>query len=176
MKYITTIGDEEFVIEIDHEHEILVDGVRYDTDFQPSPEGNTFSLLLNNRSLEGVVEERDELWQILIRGELYEVQVQDERAYRLAKARGSVTLVTGDAPINSPMPGIIIDVPVTEGEAVSKGDKVIILESMKMENELRAPRDGIVGRVFVEAGANVEKGQPLVVIRDPAAGDDEKTN
>jgi biotin carboxyl carrier protein len=167
MKYITTIGGEEYVIEIDEESQVLVNGERYQIDFQHTPEVNVFSLLLNNRSLEGVVEERDDSWQILIRGELYEVQVQDERAYRLAKARGSVTTVTGDAAIDSPMPGIIIDVPVDEGEVVGKGDTVVILESMKMENELRAPRDGIVARIFVQTGASVEKGQPLVVISDP---------
>lgn len=166
MKYITTIGETEYVIEIDHDHEMLVNGKRYDVDFKSSPEGNVYSLLLNNRSLEGVVEEREEVWEILIRGELYEVQVQDERAYRLAKARGSVTAVTGDASITSPMPGIIIAVPVVKGDEVKKGDKVVILESMKMENELRSPRDGVVNRIFVQPGANVEKGQPLVVIGD----------
>lgn len=167
MRYITVVGDEEYIIEIDNDSEILVNGEKVSIDFQPSAESNVYSLLLNNRSLEGVVETRDDNWEILIRGELYEVQVQDERAYRLAKARGAVAVVTGDASIKSPMPGIIIDVPVAEGALVSKGDKVVILESMKMENELRAPRDGVVARVFVEPGASVEKDQALVVISDP---------
>jgi biotin carboxyl carrier protein len=52
---------------------------------------------------------------------------------------------------------------------VHKGDKVVILESMKMENELRAPRDGIVTQVKVEAGSGVEKGQVLVVISDQSS-------
>jgi biotin carboxyl carrier protein len=64
------------------------------------------------------------------------------------------------------MPGTIIDVPVNKGEHVSKGDKVVILESMKMENELRAPRDGIVTQVNVQPGSAVEKDQTLVVISD----------
>lgn len=167
MKYFTTVGGQQYTIEVDHDNEILVNGERYDIDFQPSPEGSVFSLLLNNRSLEGLAEEREDTWEVLIRGELYEVQVQDERAFRLAKARGTVTAVSGDVTINSPMPGIIVAVPVSEGESVSKGDKVIILESMKMENELRAPRDGVVRRVFVQAGAGVEKNQTLVLIGDP---------
>ena len=57
-------------------------------------------------------------------------------------------------------------VPVTEGQMVQKGDKVIILESMKMENELRAPKNGVVARVNVTQGASVEKDQVLAVIMD----------
>ncbi len=62
------------------------------------------------------------------------------------------------------MPGIIVSVPVAEGDTVHFGDKVIILESMKMENELRAPCDGVVTHVNVAAGASVEKDQALVTI------------
>jgi biotin carboxyl carrier protein len=173
MKYITTVGDEEFIIEIDRDDQILVNGQKYEIDFQPSPEGNVYSLLLDNHSFEGVAEERAEergqTWDVLMKGELYRVEVQDERAYRLAKARESITAVTGEVTIASPMPGIIVAVPVSEGEQVSKGDKVVILESMKMENELRAPRDGIISRVSVKEGASVEKGQILAVISDPDA-------
>lgn len=165
MKYITTINDREYVIEIDHDHEIVVNGAPYEIDFEQLAEG-VLSLLLNHRSLEAVVEAQDDIWNVLIKGELYTVKVQDERAYRLAKARGGATVVTGDAAIKSPMPGIIIAVPVVEGQVVKKGDKVVILESMKMENELRAPRDGVVSRVHVQLGASVEKDQVLAVITD----------
>ena len=65
------------------------------------------------------------------------------------------------------MPGIIIATPVAEGDAVSKGDKVVILESMKMENELKAPRDGVVITLAVEPGMGVEKNQVLAVIGEP---------
>jgi len=170
MKYITTIDEQEYIIEIDHDHEIVVNGVPYEVDFEQLPEGGVLSLLLNNRSLEAMVEAQDDVWNVLIKGELYTVKVQDERAYRLAKARGVAAAVTGDAIIKSPMPGIIIAVPVVEGQVVEKGDQIVILESMKMENELRAPRDGVVGRVHVQAGASVEKDQVLAVITDPAEG------
>ena len=166
MKYITTVNDEEFIIEIEHNNQILVNGVRYDIDFQHLPEADVLSLLLNHQSLEAVVEARDDVWEVLTKGELYTVKVQDERAYRLAKARGVASDIAGEAQIKSPMPGLIVAVPVSEGQHVKKGDKVIILESMKMENELRAPKDGIVARISVESGASVEKDQVLVVIVD----------
>lgn len=166
MKYITTVNDEEFIIEIEHNNQILVNGVRYDIDFQHLPEADALSLLLNNQSLEAVVEARDDVWEVLTKGELYTVKVQDERAYRLAKARGVASDVAGEVPLKSPMPGLIVAVPVTEGQQVQKGDKVIILESMKMENELRAPKDGVVARISVAQGASVEKDQVLAVIID----------
>jgi biotin carboxyl carrier protein len=167
MKYITTINDQKFVIEIEQEGQITVDGRSYDVDFQHLSEGGIISLLLDRRSLEAIVEERDESWEVLIQGELYTVQVQDERAYRLAKARGATAEFSGEATIKSPMPGLIIAVPVQKGQAVKKGDKIIILESMKMENELRSPRDGIVTRINTQVGASVEKNQVLATIGDP---------
>jgi len=164
MKYITTLNDQQYTIEIDHEDRITVNGDSYYIDFHQLSEGGILSLLLNNQSLEAIVEERDGAWEVLIHGELYTVQVQDERAYRLAKARGVTAEMTGEAVIRSPMPGLIIAVPVEEGQVVSKGDQIVILESMKMENELRSPRDGVVKRVHVTPGESVEKNQPLATI------------
>jgi len=166
MKYYVTVADKEYVIEVGPS-ELLVNGQKYIYNFQELPEAGLVSLLLNHRSLEAVVEEQDGISEVLIRGELYTVHVQDERAYRLAKARGTVQSVTGEVAIKSPMPGIIIATPVAEGDRVAKGDKVIILESMKMENELKSPRDGVVLAVAVQPGASVEKGQVLLVIGDP---------
>lgn len=166
MKYITTVNDQEYTVEIDQEGQIMVDGREYRVDFQQLSEGGILSLLLDNHSLEAIVEERDQSWEVLIQGELYTVKVQDERAYRLAKARGIASEVTGEANVKSPMPGLIIDVPVTEGQKIEKGQQVVILESMKMENELRSPRDGIIKRIWVTKGATVEKNEVLVTIGD----------
>jgi biotin carboxyl carrier protein len=169
MKYITRVEDQEFTIVIDRDDLIMVNDQLYHIDFQQLVEGGMLSLLLNNRSLEAIVEERDEAWEVLLRGELYTVQVQDERAYRLAKARGTAAEASGEAVVKSPMPGLIVAVPVEPGQTVKKGDQVIILESMKMENELRSPRDGVVHRVHVAPGAGVEKDQALVTIGDAEA-------
>lgn len=166
MKYIAQINDEEYVIEIGPNNELTVNGEPYQIDFRQLPSSGVASLLLNNHSFEALVEQRNGQWDVLIKGELYAVTVTDERAYRLAQARGSLAAVDGEVNITSPMPGIIIAVPVAEGDVVQQGDKVVILESMKMENELRAPRDGVVSQVLIEAGASVEKDQVLVVISD----------
>ncbi|MFW6070718.1 MAG: biotin/lipoyl-containing protein [bacterium] len=167
MKYITTVNDKEYIIEIDQEHEITVNGQKHQIDFQQLSDGGSLSLIIDHQSLEAIVDERDDAWEVLLHGELYAVTVQDERSYRLAQARGKLSDDGDTVIIRSPMPGLILDVLVEKGDSVSKGQTVVILESMKMENELRAARDGQILRVHVEKGAGVEKNQDLVTIGDP---------
>jgi biotin carboxyl carrier protein len=164
MKYIATVNDETYVIEIGADNRLTINDEPYEIDFRQLSAGDLTSLLLNNRSLEAVVAPHDDYWEVLIMGELYNVQVQDERTHRLSQARGSVHQLDGDAIIKSPMPGIIVTVPAAEGDTVQKGDKIIILESMKMENELRSPCDGVITRVDVIPGEGVEKDQVLAII------------
>lgn len=174
MKYITTVNGQEYIIEIDQENEIKVNGERHGIDFEHLAQDGTLSLLIDNRSLEAIVDERDEAWEVLLHGELYTVHVQDERAYRLAQARGQLSDAAEAVVIRSPMPGLILDVRVEEGELVEQGQTVVILESMKMENELRAGRDGMVTRVHVGKGDSVEKNQELVAIGERDADEDEE--
>ena len=169
MLYFAKVNEQEFIIEIGQDNRIVVNGETYDIDFRQMPKSGVTSLLLNQHSLEAVIDEGDGRWDVLIRGELYPVEVADERSHRLAKARGSFSPPDGEVSVKSPMPGTIISIPVDEGDIVSKGDKVVILESMKMENELRAPRGGVVTQVKIEAGSGVEKGQILIVISDQSS-------
>ena len=82
-----------------------------------------------------------------------------------APAAPAAPVVTGAGePVNAPMPGNILKVNVTQGQAVKSGDVLCVLEAMKMENEIMAPKDGTVTQVLVSKGANVDTGAPLVVI------------
>ena len=72
--------------------------------------------------------------------------------------------VTGGESINSPMPGTILDIKVNVGDAVNNGDVLVILEAMKMENEIMAPKAGKVLSINVSKGASVNSGDVLVVI------------
>ena len=170
MKYVAMVKDQEYTIEIDPDKGILIDDVPHEIDFKRLPSGGITSLLMNNRSISAVIEEMGDYWDVLIAGELYVVRVQDERAYRLERMRSAGLSVDGEAMVISPMPGIIVAVPVAVGDVVQRGDKVIILESMKMENELRAPCDGVVTHVLVTPGGAVEKDQPLVGISQDGEG------
>jgi len=164
MKYISTINGEKYEIDIDQENQITVNDHHYKVDVEFLSESGVLSLLLDNQSIEAIVEQREDSWEVLIQGELYTVMVQDERAFRLAKERGTSFDVSGDAIIKSPMPGLIIEVSVEVGQRVEKGEKIVVLESMKMENELRSPREGLVTLISTGPGDSVEKGQALVTI------------
>ncbi len=72
--------------------------------------------------------------------------------------------VAGGQKVNAPMPGTILEVRVTEGATVKKGDILLILEAMKMENEIMAPCDGTIKQVVTAKGASVNSGDPLIVI------------
>lgn len=167
MKYITTVNGNEYEIEWNEDGAVLVNGEPYEINVNALGGGDLISMIFNNRSFEAVVNspERDH-WEILMNGENYDVVVKDERAYRLARARGELEGDTGVVPTKSPMPGVIVNVLVDEGQTISKGETLVILESMKMENELKATRDGVVLEVKVAAGATVEKDAVLVVVGD----------
>ncbi|MBQ3053428.1 MAG: biotin/lipoyl-binding protein [Clostridia bacterium] len=81
----------------------------------------------------------------------------------VAEAAAPVTAPAGGEQITSPMPGTILDVKVASGTTVKKGDIILVLEAMKMENEIMAPRDGKV-TVLTQKGSTVESGTPLYVI------------
>ncbi len=79
-------------------------------------------------------------------------------------AAPAATAAAGTTPVNSPMPGTILDVKVAVGQAVKEGDLVCILEAMKMENEIYAPCAGSIAQVLVTKGQSVDTGTPLVSI------------
>ena len=82
-----------------------------------------------------------------------------------AAAAPAAPAVTGAGdPVNAPMPGNILKVNVSQGQAVKSGDVLCVLEAMKMENEIMAPKDGTVTQVLVSKGSTVNTGAPLVVI------------
>jgi biotin carboxyl carrier protein len=163
MKYITTVGDQEFTIEILGENQVNVNGKVYEIDYQNISGQPVYSLLVNGGSFLGHVYDGDEdALQVLLRGTLYEVFVEDEREKRLRAAAGGGAADSGEFVLKAPMPGLVVKVPVEEGAEVSQGDVLLILESMKMQNELKAPRDGTVNRVLVKAGDSVEQRQTLL--------------
>lgn len=164
MKYATTVGDQTYIIEINRDGEIVCDGEVYAADLQSIDELGTYSLLLDSASHEALVEIRNDEIGVLLRGRFYPIRVQDERARRLAESTRGLGAPTGEVAIKSPMPGMIVAVRVSPGQDVVKGDTLVILESMKMENELKAPRDGKVLSVRAEARQAVEQGQTLITL------------
>ena len=162
MKYITTIDDKEYAVELIDEKHISVDGKVYEVDFESVSGQPVYSLIVNGRSHEAYIQEGDDDWQVLLRGRLYPAKVEDEREKRLRAAAGGGVTETGEFHLQAPMPGLVVTIPVEEGQEVKKGDVLLILESMKMQNELKAPRDGVVSRIKVKAGESVEQKQAML--------------
>ncbi|HOO60834.1 MAG TPA: biotin/lipoyl-binding protein [Bacillota bacterium] len=79
-------------------------------------------------------------------------------------AAPAAALAAGATPVNAPMPGTILNVRVTAGQSVKAGEILVILEAMKMENEIVAPKDGVIAQVAVTKGATVDTGALLVSI------------
>ena len=164
MKYITTIEDKQFLVEIIDEKHVSVDGKVYEVDFESVSGQPVYSLIVDGKSHEGYVAQGDDNWQVLLCGRLYPITVEDEREKRLRSAAGGGVAETGEFHLRAPMPGLVVTIPVEEGQAVQKGQVVLILESMKMQNELKSPRDGTIGRVRVKAGETVEQKQTLLSV------------
>lgn len=101
---------------------------------------------------------------VLVRRHVVHVEVVDLRTLRMRKAQEEVGAPEGPAGIVAPMPGKVIAVLVEEGQTVKKGQGLVVVEAMKMENELRAPKAGIVKNVTVSEGQVVEGGVALMMI------------
>ncbi len=164
MKYIVTVDGHEYIVEVLDEKNISVDGKIYEIDFQSVQDQPVYSLLMEGISYEAYVNEDDGNWEVLLRGDLYTAQVEDEREKRLKAAAGAGVAATGEFHLKAPLPGLIVNVPVEEGQMVAKGDVLVILESMKMQNELRSPKEGRVARVRVRSGDSVEQKETLLSV------------
>ena len=167
MKYTTVVNNEQFEVEIQRDGSVTVNGKRHEVDFLELGEG-LFSIITDTKSLDLAIDGKQGDFEVLLDGRLYEVQVLDQRAMLMLNRKGGLKLDSGE--INAPMPGLIVDVLAQVGDEVAEGDTVIVLESMKMQNELKAPRAGIVESLQCASGDTVDKNQLLAII----GGDDEE--
>jgi biotin carboxyl carrier protein len=165
MKYVTTINGQEYEVEIVDERHVRVGDKLLTVDFESVSGQPVYSLILDGKSFESFVYQGDEDWEVLLRGRQYQVKVEDEREKRLRAAAGGGVAEGGEFHLKAPMPGLVVSVPVEEGQEITKGQVLLILESMKMQNELKAPRDGTVGRIRVKAGESVEQKQTLLSVQ-----------
>jgi acetyl/propionyl-CoA carboxylase alpha subunit len=157
MKYIVSIGNKEHLIEvIDDQHVALGDKV-FKVNFDSIYDHPVYSLLLDGDSYEAYVYHDEGTWQVLLHGRLYQSRVEDEREKKLRSSLVGGVPTGKEYHLKAPMPGLVVAVSVEEGQVVAKGDTLVILESMKMQNELKSPREGKIVRVRVRAGDRIEQ-------------------
>lgn len=165
MKYTAIINDKTYEIEVGANNTVSINGTVHKVDFRSIDGVAQYSLLLDNASWEALVDRNGDEYHILIAGERNIVLVQDERTRKMAKAEGKQAQSASEAVIKAPMPGLVRGVNVQVGDAVAARQGLVILEAMKMENELRSPRAGVIKEVRVKAGDTVGQGQVLVVVK-----------
>jgi pyruvate carboxylase subunit B len=163
VKYVVTVNGERIDAARDGENIRIGDTVVRArlADIEGTPAkllhiGNEVHRLVMHR---GAARGQYALW---IDGHRYDVEALDERTRAIRDLSNQGARTSGPAPLVAPMPGLIVRVNVQVGDTVQPGAPVVVMEAMKMENELRAQSAGVVSVVRVQAGAAVEKGAVLV--------------
>ena len=165
MRYFVRIGEQKLIIsEIDlRQGRARLDGQWVDFDFQ-QVRGSLYSLIIAGRSFAAHLE-MDELGLELGRGPNWcRVEVEDERAARLKQLARSEAGTAGTIDVKAPMPGLVVRLPVHKGEAVKKGQSLVVIEAMKMENDIKSPADGVIAALHITERTAVEKNVRLLTL------------
>ncbi len=162
MRYFVTVGAREL--------EVVIDGDRVEVDGAPVAARlewveNTPQVVLHldgRRHSIAVAGRDDEGWALVDRGALHVVTAVDERTRHIRSLTGNARGGPSGGLVKAPMPGLVVRLLVEVGASVRQGQGLVVLEAMKMENELKAPADGVVTAIGATVGAAVDKGTVLV--------------
>ncbi len=167
MKYFVTLRSRTYEIDVGGGR-VTVDGEPFEAHLAAVPGTPLYHLLLAGhswtvaaQSLDGTAPLR---WALGAVGERFEVEAVDDRTRQIQALTGRGKPPAGGGVVKAPMPGLVVRVEVTVGQRVEAGAGLVVVEAMKMENELRAPRPGVVETVHVAAGETVDKGASLVTL------------
>jgi len=132
-----------------------VDAFRHD--------GATLSLIIDTASSTATFDERGGQLRVRVGTAVFPLEILPEARLRMRRALGGLT-VDGRQELTAPLPGRVLKVLVARGDAVTRGQPLLVLDALHMENELRSPRDGTVAELRVEAGQDVAGGQRLLAV------------
>ena len=172
MKYFVSIGSRELQVELGPEG-VVVDGESVSADLLEMDGTDVHSLLLGSKSFRILATKgsRDQ-WSLHVAGRHLLAEVVDERTKGIREMAEAGQGPTGPKALKAPMPGLVVKVEVEEGDWVQAGQGLVIVEAMKMENELKSEAEGEVARVLIEPGQAVEKDQVLVEFVAPTASEE----
>ncbi|MEQ1692295.1 MAG: biotin/lipoyl-containing protein [Gemmatimonas sp.] len=163
MKYIVDVNGERIAVELDGTHAI-VDGESMEVALT-IVDGTPMRLVRVGEQVHRVVARRGATrgrWTLDVDGARVETEALDERMRTIRDLTAASAVASGPAPLLAPMPGLVVRVNVAPGDTVVAGQGLVVVEAMKMENELRAAAPGVVLSVRAVAGLPVEKGAVLV--------------
>ncbi len=165
MKYVVEINGERIPVELDGVTAV-VDGQRLNVELQVVA-GTPVHLVRIGEALHRVTARRQPqgergAYALDVDGFRYDVLALDERTRTIRDLSAAGNVSTGPAPLKAPMPGLVVRIATSVGEAVFAGQALVVMEAMKMENELRAATAGVVTAIRVTPGMAVEKGAVLV--------------
>ncbi|HEY4384872.1 MAG TPA: biotin/lipoyl-containing protein [Ktedonobacteraceae bacterium] len=179
MAYSSNVHGQTYQIEITQESQpvqIAVNGTSRTLDWLQiarltgKAQGGQYSMLIEGRSytiyarnITKAGEKASQTYEIFVNGQRFEVKVEDERTRLLSHLTASENSAS-TAQIEAPMPGLVIGLPCEVGTQVQEGQTVVVLEAMKMENDLMAPIAGTIKELRVSKGQSVDQGELLVVI------------
>ncbi len=170
MKLFVQIGDREYPLEIIEEkgqRKVLLDGEPFGIDYREADSLGQVIVMHAGRSYGLSIEGDPQRAHVTLAGYSYALTMEDER--ERAASLAAKEALGGGGPLEATMPGIVVEVLVQEGDRVQAGQPLLILEAMKMQNEIVASGDGVVDRIAVRAGETVPSGHVLIVLRGPEA-------
>ncbi|MBI4497083.1 MAG: biotin/lipoyl-binding protein [Chloroflexi bacterium] len=167
MQFRVRIGQRDVSVEIEprrgSEYRLQLEGQTLTADFAQVGGDPVYTLLLDGKSYQFFAQEENGTLVLIVDGHLYPARVL--RGGAPAAAAGVTPFGTAaEQQIVAPMPGVIVDVLATVGDHVTPGTPLVVIESMKMNNQLRAPAAGTVKAVHVHQGQRVERNQVLMVL------------
>jgi pyruvate carboxylase subunit B len=166
MKYLVTIAGREIEVEVDGD-QVTITGAIRTAALRTVAGTSSRQLLVDGRPTVLTLRSAGRgQWTLGMGGDRWDVEVVDERTRHIRSLTAGASAARGPASVRAPMPGLVVRVLVEVGQEVSAGTGIVVLEAMKMENELKASAAGLVGVVRVAAGEPVEKGQVLVELRE----------
>lgn len=165
MKYSILVGDTVHLVEIREEggsRALYWDGKPIDLQIPEKLSNHKTSILIDGRPYEISWKKNDDFINVVLNQSVYKVGVNRGTKQRKQGKKGGAH----EEIVSAPMPGMVVDLKVKPNQEVKTGEPLIILEAMKMENELRCPIDGMVTKICVKSGQKVEKGEKLIILKN----------
>ena len=162
-KYFVTAAKTEFALTVDTHGGIHLDGTPVDAETKLL-DGGTVSVIAGGKSHRVTIHRDGGVYRVLLNGKSFPVRVESARERLLKQFAAATGGTEVKEPVSAPMPALVVKVHVKPGDTIEPGTRLLVLEAMKMENEIRSQQSGVVKEVHVSAGQPVEKGELLITL------------